>query len=349
MNELMIYGLSALFVCFAAVVFFLSRLPTDVFPEDYEPGLDPFWYIISVMLVGASVIYFVFPNLPDMIRAYNYATIILPFILAILMYLCYLFDIAWFTNLFTFVAALIISYMQADDFQLFPKQLTLFQDRLVTAVLLFIVSKGLGLLNGQGGIASMQFCAVMIAAVFLAHFEAIPLFLAVIALVYLGSMLGFAFFSWPPEKIVMSHGAFSCFGFLMGCFMLNAATEFADAPIFIAASYLFTEVFVAFYNHVICRDKTAELYMSTSYYKISQDGQYDLSVARGILKIIVIDIVLSIIQIAASERLALVIFSVAFNLWFLSILSGNTRPSEILSLTKFGKMAVKGLLKKKDK
>jgi len=350
MNELMIYGLSALFICFMIVIFLLSRLKTDIFPEDYEFGLDPFWYIFAVMFAGASVLFFVFPQMSDTIRTYHYtSTIFLPFLFAALIYFCYLFDVSWLTNLVTFAVALAISYMQADDFQLFPKHLTLFQDRLVTAVLIFIVSKGLGLLNGQGGIASMQFCGVMVAAVFLAHFDALPQFLAVIAMAYLGTMLAFTIFSWPPERIVMSHGAFSCFGFIMGCFMLNSASEFADASMIIAASYLFTEVAVALYNRFICREITTDLYMNTSYYKISDNGQYDLGVARGVLKIIVIDIVLSVIQVAASERLALVIFAIALNLWFLSIFSGNSQPSEFFSITKLGKMAVKGLFGKKQK
>lgn len=349
MNELMIYGLGALLICFSIVTFMLSRLPSDVFPEDYEFKLDPFWYIVATMFIGVSVVYFTFPHLPDMIRSYSYTALVLPFLFACLIYFAYLMDIAWLSNLLTFALALAVSFMQSDDFLLFPKQLTFWQDRLAIAVLLFIASKGLTLLNGQGAIASMQFCAVMISALFLAHFNALPLFLAAIALVYLGCVLGFAFFSWPPEKLIMNHGAFAALGFIMGCFMLNCSAEFCDAPIFIAASYLFTEFFIALYNHFICRDNTPDLYMSTSYYRVSQNGQYDLGVARSVLKIMVVDIVLSLTQIVASERLAIPVFSIALNLWFLSILSGDTNPESMLSLTKLGKMAFNGLFKKDRK
>ena len=134
----------------------------------------------------------------------------------------------------------------------------------------------------------------------------------------------------------------------MACFMHSAATEFAEASVFIAASYLVTEIFVSFYNHFIVRDKTTDLFMSTAYYRSSHNGQFENGVARGILKILLIDIVLSLMQIAASERFALPFFAVMLNLWFLSILSGDTKPEQLFSLSKIGKKAIKGLFSKKS-
>ena len=43
MNEAFLYGIGALLICFTAGTFFLSRIQTDVYPEDYEFKLDPFW------------------------------------------------------------------------------------------------------------------------------------------------------------------------------------------------------------------------------------------------------------------------------------------------------------------
>ena len=349
MNEMMIYGIGALLICFTVLTFLLSRLPTNVFPENYEFKLDPFWYVSAVMLVGATAVFFLFPDLPDTVKTYHYTGILLPFVFAGVIYLCYLLDVNWLTNLLTFGAAYIISYMQPDNFQLFPAQLVPWQDKLAVAAIIFVLSKGLGLLNGIGGVASAQFCAVMVTAIILTYFGALPQFLAVIAMTYLGTMIAFAFFSWPPEKIVMSNGAFASIGFIMGCFMLDAANEFAEAPMLIAASYLVTEVLIALYNRFICHEKTDSLYMNTSYYKTSNEGIYDAGVARGILKILAIDIVLSLMQIVAYERLAIPVFAVALNLWFLSILSGDTNPEELVSLTKWGKKVVKGVFSKKKK
>lgn len=349
MNEVMIYGIGALLVCFTVLTFLLSRLPTNIFPEDYEFKLDPFWYVTAVMLVGVTVIFFLFPDMHDTVKDYHYTGILLPFVFAAVIYLCYLLDVDWLTNVLTFGAAYIITYMQPDDFQLFPTQLAPWQDKLAVAAILFVLSKGLGLLNGIGGVASIQFCAVMVAAVVLAYFGGLPQFLAVIAMAYLGTMIAFAFFSWPPEKIVMSNGAFASIGFIMGCFMLDAANEFAEVPMLVAASYLVTEVLIALYNRFICHEKTDYLYMNTSYYKTSNDRQYEAGVARGILKILAIDVVLSLMQIVAYERLAIPVFAVALNLWFLSILSGDTNPEELVSLTKWGKKIVKGVFSKKKK
>lgn len=349
MSELLTYGIASLMICFTALTFILYRVPNDIFPEDYEFQLDPFWYVFGVMFLGCSVVYFVFPKLPDMIHEYHYLSLFLPFVFGGIIYLAYVFGSNLTVNLLTFGLGLIISYLQPDDFQLFPDQLAPWQDKLAVAFILFFISKGLGLLNGLPAIASMQFSAVMISAALLAHFSAIPQILGIIALTLLGCMLAFCFFSWPPEKLVISHGGFSAFGFIMGCFMLTSATEFADAPMCIAASYLITEVGVAFYNRFICGDKAEYLYMSTSYYKTSQDEQYSLGVARGILKVLTIDVVLSVLQIAATARFALPVFSIALNLWILSILSGDTNPEDVISLTKWSKKAIKGVFSKSKK
>ncbi|MBR2274004.1 MAG: hypothetical protein IJ864_04155 [Alphaproteobacteria bacterium] len=347
MDNIMIYGICALFGCFFALTFLLSRLKTDVFPENYEFQLDPFWYVWGMMGIGSIAVYCLFPPLADMVHRYTFWQLILPLIFAGGIYMTYLFDIDWLSNLLTLAAAVTISFLQPDDYALLPQKLSLWQERLVVALVLFAISKGLGLLNGLGGIAAMQFCAVMIAAVCLAYFGALPRFFAVLALAYLGTMVAFAFFSWPPEKIVMSHGGFSAIGFVLACFMLAAANEFAESSMLIACSYLFTEIGVAFYNHFLLRDKTEQLFMSTSYYTTSEQGKFELGVARGVLKILALDVLLACAQISASDRFALLFFAVIVNLWFLSILAGKTKPEELFSLTKMGKNAVKKIFKKK--
>ena len=348
MNIMAVYGIGIFLACFFVMTFALSRIPTDIFPEDYDFKLDPFWYMISVLFLGGSVAYFIFPQVSDMVHPFSYLTLLLPIIFAILIYFCYLLDVHWLTNVVLLSAAAVITFMQPEGFILFPKYLTPLQDKFVIIALIFVFAKGLGLLNGLGAIASLQFSTVMGAMILLSYFGAVPQLFGVIAFSYLGTMLAFSFFSWPPEKIVISHGAFVSLGFIMACFMLAGATEFAEASVFISASYLITEVFISFYNHFIIRDKMPDLFMSTSYYKSSQNGQFEKGVVRGVLKILLINAVLSLMQIVASERFALPFFSVMLNLWFLSILSGDTKPEELFSLSKFGKSIIKGLFSKKE-
>ena len=349
MNLLLSYGIGALFICFSLVTFFISRIPTDEFPDDYDFNMDPFWTIFSVMFLGATIAYFVFPQLPDMIKSYSYGTdILLPFALAFILYICHLCDWDIFSYILTFIFGLIISFLQPDDFILFPEKLTLWQDRIAVAALISFFSIGLSLLNGLGAIASMQFIVVMGCGAVLAYFSALPSLLGVLALVYFGCMLAFSFFSWPPEKLVLNNGAFMAFGFIMSCYMLNSSVEFADAPMFIAASYLVVEFFITIYNYFINNEKSDYLFMSSSYYKISEDRRYEEGVVHGVLKILLIDLVLSMLQIAASERLAIPVFALAVNWWLLSILSGESTPQPMFSITKAGFRAVKKVLSKKD-
>ena len=57
---------------------------------------------------------------------------------------------------------------------------------------------------------------------------------------------------------------------------------------------------------------------------------------------------MALTQTIAVERVALPVFSIAVNLWFLSILSGETKPDGVFSVTKFGyKMIKKAVLPSK--
>lgn len=237
--------------------------------------------------------------------------------------------------------------MQPDDFRLFPEYLSPTEDKIAVAAILIAISKGLGLMNGLGAIASMQFITVMAVSAVLAYFGILPQLTGALALAYAGVMLAFAFLSWPPEKLVMSDGAFASLGFILGCFMLNAAIEFSEASMFIAVSYMAVEIGIALYNRIIKRNREERAFMYTSYYRLSENGVYEPAVVYSVLKIFIVDAVLALIQMAAHERLALPVFATAINLWFLSILSGDTKPEELLSFSRWSKNTVKGILDKK--
>lgn len=346
MSESFVLGIGILLVCFTLSTFVLTRIQTDIFPEEYEFKLDPFWYLLGLFLIGAVSSYYLQPVLSDAVQTYTVWTFVLPIVFAALIYFCYLLDVAWLTTLVTYLLALGICFMKPDDFILFPEYLSPWQDKFVVALLILLVSKGLGLLNGSGGIASSQFVAVMITAFLLTYFGVLPQILGTVSLAYLGIMLAFTFLSWPPEKIMISNGAFSALGFILACFMLDASVEFSDASMFIAAAYLFTELGCALYNRFLLQQRRDYLFMNTSYYRLMELGAPEKAIAFSIAKILLVNILLALFQIAAYERLALPIFTVAFNLWLLSILSGDTKPEELLSFSRWGKNAIKGVFAK---
>lgn len=346
MSEVFVLGVGFLLVCFTLTTFVLTRIQTDIFPEEYEFKLDPFWYLLIIFLLSAVSVYFLQPCGFDTIKSYSLWTFVLPIIFSVLIYFCYLLDVAWLTNLVTYVLALVITFLQPDDFILFPEYLTPLQDKFVVALLILLISKGLGYLNGMGGIASSQFVVVMVAAFLLTYFGVLPQILGTLALAYMGIMLAFTLLSWPPEKIMISNGGFSALGFIMACFMLDASVEFSEASMFIAAAYLFTELGCIFYNRFILQQKHEYWFMNTSYYRLLELGAPEKSVAFSIAKIFLVNILLALFQVAAYERLALPVFAVAFNLWLLSILSGDTKPEELLSVSKWGKNVVKRVLSK---
>lgn len=348
MSEVLLYAIGALLISFTLGTFFLSRIQTDVFPEDYEFKLDPFWYIVSLLFLGGVGAYMFFPERYDMVNDYGYLSFALPPVLAAIIYFFYLLDAGLFANIATLVAAAAISFLAPDEMTLFPA-LSFWQNKGAVIFILFGISKAMGLMNGLGAIGSMQFLAVMCVSAILTYIGVLPELLAVVAAAYAGVMLSFFFFSWPPEKIAISDGAFSAIGFIMGAFMLFGTAEYSEASMFIAASYMIAETGIFLYRRFICNQQASRAFMLTSYYRTSNDGEYETAVVTGVLKIMFLDGILAVIQSAANERLALPLFAVALNIWLLSILSGDTKPEELLSISKWSKKALGGLFFRKKK
>ncbi len=347
MNEALWIGIGGLLLFFTVATFLLTRMRGDIIPEEYEFQLDPCWYMLGLFFVASVVIYYLFPFYHDTVKMYDCVDFAVPVILAALLYFFHLLGINWLTWGVTFAAAIGISFMQPDDFVLFPAYLLPLQDKFAIAVIITLISFGLGLLNGIAALASLQFIMVMMTVSLLAYFGIMPQLLGAVALAYMGIMLAFAFLSWPPEKLIMNQGAFAVIGFIMGCFMLNGAVEFSESSMLIAITYLIVEIGVAAYNHFIKNEHYEYAFMYTSYYKLSQDGAYEQETIIGILKLFFINILIAFVQTVAHDRLALPIFCVAINLWYLSILSGDTKPEELLSFSKWGTNAIKKVIKKK--
>lgn len=346
MNYFLIFGISTLFICFTVATFFLSRIPQGVYPDDYVFKLDPFWYIWSIMLFGALGVYTFFPEQLDKIKNYGYLGILLPFVLSGIIYFCYLLGMKYITSIAIFLASLCMSFIQPDSFCII-EDIPYVADRLIVALIMFTIAKGLGLINGLGAISSMQFIAVMIVSIALAHFGAAPQLLAMIASAYLGVMLAFVFFSFPPEKLIITIGGFSAIGFLMACFMLDMAVEYSEVSMMIASAYLLTEVGTSLYNRLVLNEKYEQSFLYTSYYKISNSGEYENHVIYGVFKIFLINIVLAVMQVMSSERIALLVFAITINIWMLSVIAGESKISDVFSITKWGVKGVKKIISKK--
>lgn len=144
MNEAFLYGIGALLICFTAGTFFLSRIQTDVYPEDYEFKLDPFWYVFGLLFVSGLLIFHFLPVYYDTVKDYGYTDFTVPFALAALLYFSYLLDVSWLTWAITAGASLLISFMQPDDFRLFPEYLSPTEDKIAVAAILIAISKGWG-------------------------------------------------------------------------------------------------------------------------------------------------------------------------------------------------------------
>ena len=343
MNEVILYGIGVMLTCFGIATFFLSRIPYDIFSNEYDKKLDPLLPVLGTMFFGGLSVFFLFNSGHDAIKDYSFLDFILPFAFSGLIYFCYLLDMSVITNIVILICSLVMAFIQPNDFSLELGNLSIWQERIIIALIIFGITKGLALLNGLGGIASMQVMTVSVVLVVLAYFGAVPLLLAYIGIVYFGTMLAFIAFSWPNEKLVITNGGWNAIGFVLASLMLFASVERSEISMLIASSYLFLEVCFVVYNKIILNEKEEQPYMYTSYYKISKDGEYVNFVVYGVMKIFFIDAVLATFQIVAQERIALLIFSVAINLWLLQVLKGEAQPIGFFSVTRWGVKTLKNM------
>ena len=196
------------------------------------------------MLIGGVCAFHFYPENADMIYNYKHITFILPLIFAILIYFCYLFEFDFVSNALVLIGGLVVSYMTPLEYRLFPQLPYAFLDKLAIASIIFIIAKGFALLNGLPAVASLQCLTILLSIFVLAYFGILPQVLAVVAMAYFGVIIAFTFFSWPPERLILSQGAYTALGFVIACLMLNASVEYAETSMFVAASYMITEIFV---------------------------------------------------------------------------------------------------------
>ena len=345
MNEVIFYGMMVMLICFGVATFFLSRIPSEIFDDEYDVGLDPLLPVFGSMLLGAIGVLFFFNEQADAINDYGYWDFILPFILGGLIYFCYMLNIGMITNIVIFASALLMSFIQPDDFYLELGELSVWQERIVIAIVIFIITKGLSLLNGLGGVGALQVLAVLIVGTIMAYFGALPILLGYVALAYCGAIGAFLSFSFPPEKLVITNGGWGAIGFVLASFMLYGCTEQAEVSMIIACSYLFTEVGIALYNRVILNKKRELGYMYTYYWEIANEDEYDKPVVIGVMKIFFIDMLLALFQLVAYERIALLVFAFAINLWMLQVLKGEAEPLRFFSITRWSANKVKGIFR----
>ena len=351
MNEVMLFGIGAMLTCFTIATFFLSHIQADIHSDNYDIKLDPLVGVLVSMLIGGLGVYFFFPDYFDNIKDYGVLDFILPFVFAVIIYFFYMLDVAILTNIVILLCAFGMTFLLPSDFNLFQGYLNDWQNKLAIIFIMFVITKGLSLMNGLGGVGALQFMTVMIVSICLVLLGIAPHILGFVAMAYIGAMLAFLFYSWPPEKLIITTGGFASIGFILACFMLNMSAECAEAPMFIACSYLFTETGVVLYNRYIMNEKEEYSFMNTSYYKLSNYGEHELFIVKGLLKIFVANILFALLQTSSQERIALPVFSVAINFWILSIISGKTSPTEVLSITRTSFRTLSKLLKnnKKDK
>lgn len=347
MIENLVFSIGILLSSFVLATFILSRIPSHIFPEEYEFKLDPFWYMIGLLLIFSGIVYYTAPSFPDTIKDYSVWDFVLPIIFSVIIYFFYLLGISWLTPIIIYLLALVICFLQPDTFNLFPEHLSPLQDTFVEALFITLIAIGLGLLNGLPAIASMQFNTIMLVCIVLTYLGILPQILGFMALTYFGVMLAFSFLSWPPEKIMMTNEGFISLGFTLACFMLQASVEFSEASMAIAAAFLFTELGYAFYHRFILMQKREYLFMNTTCFKLYELGADEKVICISILKIFLLNILLAFIQTVSYERIALTVFAIGLNFWYLSILSGDTQPEELLSISKWGRKVIKASFAKK--
>ena len=77
MNQVVIFGIIAMLVCFGVANFFLSRIPSDIYNNEYDKDLDPLLPVFGTMLLGGLGVFLFSSSQYDNIKNYNFMDFVL--------------------------------------------------------------------------------------------------------------------------------------------------------------------------------------------------------------------------------------------------------------------------------
>ena len=317
--------LNTLYFCILGTVCFFIFLPIFSYLSkysltEYKIGKDPWVYMWGGSFLVVSILYFVLPDMQDIIVDVEYKNIFISFILAALIYIAYVVEIKWLLSSLIVISAAVITYLIPDNVLIFEKQIPFVYDRLIVFSVILLVTFFAKILNGMSAIFGIFMLTGLCGSVLVSLVGGLPLAYGFIASALVGLWFAFLRYNWYPSEVELSDGACCSAAFLLCCFFVCASCEFAGPSVLVLLAYIFAEILWVVVRTYILRIKEPYLSNNTAYYSSYVKDINIYAILVSVAKIGVINIIFSAFQVYSINSFSIPVFSLVVNLWLLNML-----------------------------
>lgn len=309
----------------AVVMKYLSS--QDIMGQEYSFKDDPFLYLWTMMSAVFAAVYAFMPQMHDTLIALKLSYLIVPVLCSAVIYVAYLLEIRWLFYLAVLLSSCAAVLVYPYDWFLLGSHLPYFWlDKLLAVLIVFLLCALVPFLNGLRGHFSVFAVSVLTGVFVLSLCGGVPLFLGILSVIWAGLWTGFFQFNIFSYKIELNDGAATAAMFMISCLLLYCSAEYASASVLILLIYYVAEICWSIVHHFMKASSTDELSENSAYYIAFENyGDNLFAAAVSIIKINLINIVISAFQLFSPNFFALPLLTFIINLWMFGKIG---RPEE---------------------
>ncbi len=334
MDSWLILTLGTIIISFLAsfsgfLIYLKKPLPEQYSFLEKNLAFAPFYLICAFLF---CLIYLLVPTENDFINNISFAAVIIPMILAGIVYVFSLFQkTAKFTSLALLAAVAVSTFLLPEEFLLFKGNLPFWLDRLAIIAVWFIFSNFFYILNGIDGFLGSAAICVSGAFIVLGLLDAMPFFFTLTALCLTTVTAAFLIFNWFPSRLSFTTGSCRVLGFILGWLLTFTSSEGLAPCNLILITVFVLELLQAAFKKISLRDRYNSLTVNTTYYQANISGLSPSQVCIFLFKLQTIFIILACFQLYMPNAYSLPALSLILGAWFLTKLKNWQTPDRSLS------------------
>lgn len=316
----LIYILVLAFIGFGLARLALGLLPKQNIQTLYSLRRDPWLYMFMLMTCGFVALYFWFPLMADAIFPLTLSALIVPLILALLVYVMFLLEIDWLYYLTIAAVCTAAAFTLPETALMFEGVLPWWLDHLTAGFILMLFTFTAMLLNGIAGVFAIQCLTITSGLAVVALIGGAPMVLGFLAAYLGGIWLGYLNLNWYPAKVYLNSGACAAGAFILGWLCLRASIEYAGPSMLILAMFAAAELLWAVAQRVFHYQRQVSWEEETAYGAAYEKGVTEPAIGVAMFKIAIVNLILACFQLYAPNPFSIPLFALLINLWLLNIL-----------------------------
>lgn len=317
---------------FGTVIFLLSYVLTrfighllsiqdDAFIP-YQFKKDPYIYIFLMFAMLICAVYFLPPYFKDAIYPPHFIWLGTSFVFAGLIYFLFLLETDKLLDVSIVIFSILSTFLFADKSalaDLAPVPWWLFA--LGVGLTVSLITLGSRVLAGLTGVFSLVMSMLTFGLFLVACFGGIPIYLGLMSMAMFGAFVCIFQFNAFQLHLKINEGAMMSATFLVCMLLLGGVNELAGPSMLILPLYIIAELLWSLCAQYILRRKETDLCFNAVYWSAFQKSANIGLIYTIILKICIINIVLSCFQLYAQNAFTLPLLALIINFWLLSKLN----------------------------